>query len=246
MTVYTPRQVYETINAEYRKHNGKDIPYQQGIVYTGIVLKESGGDSQALNANDSGSPSRGWWQIREVNHPTVTAAMAFDPLQATAYAYKISNGFDLNGVDPWIGPGRDSIGDEFGTNANRFQAFYKAIGAAAQVGAFDASTDNVNRLYASLGIPLQVQENSDSGFDDSGDFGPFNVPGKIVDGVEAGVGAITGGFDAVGDLVSTIMNPTFWKRVGIGALGLLVVLVAVAIYLAGNSPAAQVGKALEQ
>ena len=64
-----------------------------------IIAAESGRDPSATHVNTDGSVDRGLWQINNKAHPEVTDAQAFDPVQATAAAFTISNkGTDFS---PW-------------------------------------------------------------------------------------------------------------------------------------------------
>lgn len=64
-----------------------------------IVAAESGRDPSAKHVNTDGSVDRGLWQINDRSHPEVTDAQAFDPVEATAAAFKISNGG--TNYSPW-------------------------------------------------------------------------------------------------------------------------------------------------
>lgn len=74
------------------------VPSANGIA---IVCAESGRDPNArfVNNDQWQSVDRGLWQINNHWHPEVTDEEAYDPVQATAAALRISNG----GIDytPW-------------------------------------------------------------------------------------------------------------------------------------------------
>lgn len=59
-----------------------------------VALAESGGNTLAVNINTDSTRSRdrGLWQINDRWHPEVSDAAAFDPAQAAAATYRISNG----------------------------------------------------------------------------------------------------------------------------------------------------------
>jgi hypothetical protein len=63
-------------------------------VAVAIALAESGGHTDALHVNPGPPPSRdrGLWQINDRFHPEVTDAQAFEAVQATVAAHRISRG----------------------------------------------------------------------------------------------------------------------------------------------------------
>jgi hypothetical protein len=82
---------------------------QEGIA---IVCAESGRDPTAVHRNMAAdgvtvlSTDRGLWQINDKAHPEVTDAMAFDPVQATAAAARISS--KGSNYAPWSTFGNDA------------------------------------------------------------------------------------------------------------------------------------------
>lgn len=57
-----------------------------------VIAAESGRDPAARHVNDDGSVDRGLWQINNRAHPDVTDAQAYDPVEATKAAFRISSG----------------------------------------------------------------------------------------------------------------------------------------------------------
>lgn len=64
------------------------------VLALAVLLAESGGDADAVhvNRNDNGI-DRGLFQINSKYHPEVSDAVAFDPAQNVAAAWRISRGF---------------------------------------------------------------------------------------------------------------------------------------------------------
>lgn len=204
--LYTPAEIYKVIHAETVKNNSSATIAQE-VVVTSIVLAESGGHSHIVNMNQGGSApgsrDRGWYQWNDHFNPDITDAMAFDPVAATHAAYVKSNGW--KNLDPyWTGdPGR---------SADKVQ----------QTG---------YTLFQAGAIPL-------------GEYvGDPSIIGDVTYAAGQVGGAVTGAVGAVGDAVSSItswtagltsllahlLDPSWWKRVGIGALGVSLIIVAIVL-----------------
>lgn len=56
---------------------------------------------------------------------------------------------------------------------------------------------------------------------------PSQIPGDVVQGGMDAVGAVK----SIGDLVTAIMSGAFWKRVGIGAAGVLILIIGLVMLL---------------
>lgn len=66
----------------------------QTVIAYGIIMAESGGNTQAVHTNSDGSVDRGMWQINSthVASGAISEADCFDPNASTQYAYKLSHG----------------------------------------------------------------------------------------------------------------------------------------------------------
>lgn len=87
MTQLSPEQIAQyAIKAGFRGDGA--------VKAVAVALAESGGRTDAVNRNSDKyrSIDRGLWQINSKWHPEVSAAAAFNPAQAAAHAYRISNG----------------------------------------------------------------------------------------------------------------------------------------------------------
>lgn len=83
MATLTPAQIAAVAN-------GAGFSGDSLVWAVAVALAESGGRTDAVGVNADGSRDRGLWQINNKWHPDVTDAMAFDPAQAAAAAYRIS------------------------------------------------------------------------------------------------------------------------------------------------------------
>lgn len=75
------RVVYgEAFAGAYLLENGKWVLKPGGIPMV---------DANMVYTNADGSRDRGMWQINDKTHATITDAVAFDPVQSTAFAFKL-------------------------------------------------------------------------------------------------------------------------------------------------------------
>jgi hypothetical protein len=118
-----------------------------------MTLRESGGVTNALNPNDSGSPSRGLVQWRKVSHPEISDADAYDPVATAQWLNRKSAGGTNFG--PWgMGPnsylrGRNDPRGEDLLPALMSSAYWAPARAAAAAPVYPAA--KIAQLRAGVG-----------------------------------------------------------------------------------------------
>lgn len=180
----------------------RHFPPEAAATAVAISWHESRGNPDALNDKNNtpaGSRDRGLWQINDHWNPSVTDACAFDPECSTAYAAKL---YRENGWKPWA---------TFKRGAHR--PFLEAAEAA------------VEQARGQAGAATERQ----TGGNFLPDWIPTPTPGEVIDAVGGAAGAVIP--DAVGDAFSFIgkaaqalVSPAFWKRVGLGTAGVVIML----------------------
>lgn len=207
MATLTPLEIWQLAYTEAKKHpDPRNSAAIRSTFATAVAIRESGGDTAAYrdaSKNKNGGNDRGLYQINSKWHPEVSDATAYDPVLATAAAYTIS------------------IDKETGVGFKNWEAWDGAkLGVAELRLAQDAARDAGHNVFiGALSSP------PDDGFFDS-------VTDAAVDIYEAGsdvVDAVTAPYDLIRKFLSFITSADWWKRIGLGALG--VVLVGVAIVL---------------
>lgn len=227
MGILLPVDVYRLVDQTYRKNKGEPVPYPAGIVATFVALKESGGNTSVISEpNDDGSVDVGLWQWNSKAWPQITRAMALDPVVSTQLVYEVTEGFNATKWGPWMGD-NDTIGELIDWSSNNQNRFKQAIQAAIQIGAFPNATDaRINDIFEQFGTALHEDDGSDG----------ISLPG-VVTPVSAAVDllgnpleTLTEWTEGLKQFFSVILNPTFWKRIGIGVLGVGVLITALVWY----------------
>lgn len=177
----------------------RHFPPEARPVAVAIAWHESRGNPQALNDKNNtpaGSRDRGLWQINDYWNPSVTDACAFDPECSTAWAAAT---WSKLGWKPWA---------TFKRNAHK--PFLEQAEAAVEQAAGQAPGSSGGNGRSSW-VP---------------DWVPTPTPGEVIDAVGGAAGAIVP--DAVGDAFKfvgrafeALTSPGFWKRIGIGTAGLV-------------------------
>ena len=175
------------------------------ITGAAVVMAESGGDTRAVNrSNADGSIDRGAWQINSKAHPQVTEAQAFDWRWSTEYAKSISKGGTDYGL--WSATRRADFG--------KFKD--QARSAAGKIAAGNSGS--------SL---------ADMAGDVAGSVVTGGLGGAVLDKLLPGnpIASLT---DALGALASlgikllgVLLDADFWKRLGLGLLGLALAIAGV-------------------
>jgi hypothetical protein len=182
-------------------------PFADPETAIAVILGESGGDPSAVNRQPD-NIDRGLWQISSKWHPNVSDAAAFDPEASTRYAYNLSSG---------------------GTDYNAWHATR-------------ASTFAGHRATAAAMLAANPSTGSSGGSWLGGVVGALPLPGGLTVGtaddaarnVVENVPVISNVADLValaGKALGVLVSADFWKRVGFGVAGLvLVYLGLVAIF----------------
>lgn len=186
--------------------HGAKLTFAQIATGVSIMLAESAGNPSASHVNSPGlGIDRGLWQLNSIAHSNITDAQAFDPVQSTEAVYNLTNGFQITSFNAiWV--------DHNGTKSKGLDP----VNIAA------AGTAIVNELGGSAG--------GDIGGVLSGDTSIGQVASDASNGVGAVAGAITPDWAAsLGRLLANLLDATWWKRVGVAALGIGVVIVALVL-----------------
>lgn len=171
-----------------------------------VILGESGGDPAAVNRQPD-NVDRGLWQISSKWHPNVSDSAAFDPEASTRYAFNLSKGgTDFN---PW-----------HATRSPRFPA---------------------NRAEAQRILTANPPGESGGGGIGLGDIvGAIPLPGGgtvggIADAAGSVAGAVTAPFAGAAEVLgflgkglALLVSPDFWRRVGYGFAGLILIYLGLA------------------
>lgn len=148
---------------------------------------------------------RGLWQFNSVAFPKVNDMCAFEPECSTEAAYFASNGFTAWG--PWS----------------------KSAGIDPTAQRYDGVRQVVMDAWADMQGDVQLK----GWGDDVTDLG-----GAIGDGAVATardiVDALPDWTKSLGRLLARLVDPEWWRRFGLGALGLLLILIAVALTVAAT------------
>jgi hypothetical protein len=181
---------------------------------TAVVLGESGGDPQATNRNTDGSTDYGLWQINSrwhIDTGQITQADAVDPIKSTDYAYKISNGgrdFRL-----WVATRQSSFAGHLDTARPAVERAQAALGRQSNSGG-----SWWQRAAAAVTFPPAFLP----GLPGMPDIPGFDIPNPIGAAQDAaGVAATIG---------AKLLDPAFWRRIGLGLAGVLVLVLGVLVF----------------
>ncbi len=195
---------------QYSANDIARVARQAGFTGNGLVwavavaLAESGGRTDAVGTNVTGSKDRGLWQINNRAHPDVSDAEALNPLSNAKAAYKISSGgknwrpwsaYNNGRAATFLPRARTAVNREKLTNA----------AAPSTVGGTDVSLGGTP-AFTETGLPIP---------------NPLDL---IVPGLGSGLGLLGGGvtnpLDAIKALVSFVgkayewfSNPHNWIRI---------------------------------
>lgn len=225
MTVHAPADVYAIIkDRTWSRMTGADIDrYRKLGIATAIVLKESGGDDQRINPNDNGQGrSRGWWQFLERywnadSTPAVPDSVALSPTLSTDAAFVVSRQF--TNWQPWHSGGHD-LAAEFAETDHARKSW--TDGHAAMMA--DAAKSLPPALLTVLG---QTSGQVAPRVEDS--LGDMLGGGKIGTAVDAVVSPFAGLVGGLGRILAALTSATWWRRIGIGAAGVALIIGAVAL-----------------
>lgn len=209
-SVLTPVQIFNLLMAEQKKHSDGNL---WGVVKgTAIVYRESRGNPKArrdASQNSAGGNDRGLWQWNDKWNPEISDTDAYDPVKATEWAYKKSNGFTDFG--PWKGA---SITPD---------TLRIAVKAAVDAGYSAAGLFKITEP-----IPVSASDPVKGGT--IGDTPWYEDVGvAVADGVASVKDKLFGWAEALGTLLSALIDPSWWKRIGVGVLGVAVVIGALVL-----------------
>lgn len=197
-------QIFQLFKAEgeRRGHGNNIIGF---IVGTSITLRESGGCPHAYrdaSKNPAGGNDRGIVQFNSKAFPNITDVQAFDPVQAISLAYDNSNGFTK--WKPWSGKPLDPAQLDVALQASKDAGFN----------------------YGGTGEKLWTAIKPTWGSGQAGETAVAPPIDQAKDAVGGIVDGITSWADGLTKFLSILVDPTFWKRLGIGTLGLGVIIIA--------------------
>lgn len=182
----------------------KSEGFADPVTATAVVLGESGGDTDAVNTNSDGTRDRGLWQLNSKDHPSMSDADAFDMLKSTRYAKSISAGgrdFRL-----WHATTAPAFADHLVTARKAVAESPDTIGSGGLGNVIGSTVGNAADTVAGAADKLL----------------PGNPFGSIVDAL----GTLT----ALGIKVfGVLLDPDFWKRLGLGLAGVVLIAVGVAM-----------------
>lgn len=198
MTVLAPTDIAALIVNEY-KANGQTPTVTKIILYTSIVLAESGGDTNIVNTkgnNPAGSRDRGLWAWNDHWHPEISDADAFDPVKATHWAWIWSQGFTKTSP-MWTGS--KGLTQTNITNTSNVLTYSGTVQNGAYVGTV---------------------------IDDA------KATANQIPGVGSVLGTLTSWTDGLTTLLAHLVSSTWWKRIGIGTLGIGIIIVGLIVIFA--------------
>lgn len=205
--------VGQTGFGSFRAGGGTPLPPTSGVpvpsaggswdpatIAIAIAHAESRGVTNAFNPesnNRDGGNDRGLWQINDKFHPEVTDAQAFDPYAAARAAHRISQG----GRDwsQWATFGRLTAGELRSADAAR-----------------KAPADPAEHLRrAGVADPVRADRQLPSPAD------------QVLDAAGNVIGDALDWAAAAAKVLGALADPQWWRRIGVGVLGVGLVAVAV-------------------
>lgn len=214
-SVYDPVEVYKIIKQVAVANGVTSIwPIVEG---TSIVLRESGGDAKAYrdaSKNKNGGNDRGWWQINSKAYPDVPDSVCYDPVQSTQWVFATSKGFT-----DWT-----SWKTSSGSGPRSGRNWAVALDAAVSAGDGDS--------LGSAGTPVSIGDAVDA---------VGAIPALATDSIGSTLGgAFLSWTDALGKFLSSLISPEWWKRIGIAAIGVFVIILGL-ILMFGKTAVQTVG-----
>jgi hypothetical protein len=203
--IYTPDEIYAILKAEAAKHG--DVSWPNVAKGTYIVLRESGGNAKAFRPA-SENPAGGndrGWW--QFNSKAFPDVSDILAYDPVASTAKAWTVSD--GFTQW-GPWTTSRDPEFKSNVD---AHKKAGEAAARAG----------DLF------------SGGNFDDFLDLPIFGPAGGLIGDAGSAILDIGSWTDGLTKLIGVIMDETFWKRIGIGALAVLILVGALVLFFRSSA-----------
>ncbi len=204
----------------------RHFPPEARATAVAIAWHESRGNASIVNDknnNPPGSRDRGLWQINDHWNPSVTDQCAFDPECATAWAaveyrqrgWKAWRTFDRGAYRPFL---------------ESAEAAVEQVNAGATSSSWRRGDDG--GWVPSFPDPGDIPDAVDTVGDKVGSAVDFVVPD-----------AVTDAFKFIGKTFRVLVSPDFYKRVGIGLAGLVLIGGAV-VWIKRDTIAAAAGGAV--
>lgn len=198
-------------------------PWPDPAVPVALVMAESGGRSGAErpeSQNPLGGRDRGWWQLNSKALPQVSDATAFRPLLASQWVFDFTEGG--NDFSCWgyrFNPPRSSIEKCPNYRKNEQRSLDLSAARAAVLKVKDMKNDDPIALSAVGKLLAASTTSQDTVTPNPG------IPG---------LAGLTDLIRAAWKVLASIGDPAFWKRVGLGWLGAVLVVLAVVLVVASQ------------
>lgn len=188
---------------------GQPNGWADPAVAVALVMAESGGRSGARRDekdNPLGGVDRGWWQLNSKALPNVTDAKAYRPTEASEIVWDLSQG-----------------GTDFSCWGYRFNPPRTTFEACPNFRKGTQRTDlNLAAARAAIANPTPCADKLIAASTTSDDTVTPNP----------GLPDAPGWLTSLGRLLANLIDPSWWRRLGTGALGLLLVVLAVVVLFA--------------
>jgi hypothetical protein len=206
--------------------NGGVAGLASAAVATAIVMGESGGNTGArrdASANPLGGNDRGLWQFNDDAHPDISDDIAYDAYGSFRAAYRVSD----KGTDwtCWAIARPDGKGKCASYAANNPR---RSLDLAAARAALADRRNPAAKLIEAGHSPLYL---------DGPYIGTDSATDVAVSAVNGALGAwrgITSWTEGATKLLGNITDASWWRRLGIGAIGIALIYVAVIIATRGE------------
>lgn len=199
-------------------------PWPDPAVAVALVMAESGGRSGAErpeSQNPMGGRDRGWWQLNSKAFPQVPDSVAFRPLKASEWVFDHSEGG--NDFSCWgyrFNPPRSSIEKCPNYRKNQQRSLDLASARAAVARVKDMPNNDPLALSAVSKLVAASTTSQDTVTPNPG------IPGM------AGLSDL---ISQAWRILSRLGDPAFWRRIGMGWLGLVLIVFAVVLVVGAQA-----------
>lgn len=185
---------------------GQTHGWADPAVAVALIMAESGGRSGATRSEDQnplGGTDRGWWQLNSKALPQVPDSVAYWPLLASQWVFEFTQG-----------------GTDFSCWGYRFDPPRTTFQSCPNYRKGSQRTDlDLAAARAAIANPTPAMEKLLAASTTSDDTVTPNP----------GLPDAPGWMAALGRLLGNLLSGAWWRRIGIGALGLLLVVLAVVV-----------------
>lgn len=216
-TTYSVDEVYLFIRDEARRHPDATCTILNLVEGTTIVMRESGGDTRAICYNYDNA--RGKPACSKVPLPAGTPGVErgidrgwWEFNDKSNPEIPIDDMFNPKASTEWAykkSAGFTAFVPWGGNDVHTGKGWAQALDAAGRAGDFDTSVS-----IKDVGDAITA------------------IPGLAAESTGAAAGKLFPWADSLGALLSRLIDPAFWRRFGLGALGILLVLIAVILVVA--------------